>query len=612
MIIMMLNSSQNTLFENPFGFELNNQINKSNWFETNRTLLFRFIFIAIFSLLFCYKSIRNRINSIRLIDKIPGPPVNPYLPWLGHAYIVLALDRCNYKYGTYALIFQMVSSVNRIYSQEGICRMWIGLKPLVLLFRPNDVEIILSRNNLTEKSTEYRFLNSWLGEGLVTSGKQKWRLRRKILTPAFHFRIIEDFLPIINEQSDILIKKLDLIVQNGPKVIDVVSIITLCMLDIICETAMGSKLNLQANSNHEYVEALYNISRIFLIRLMRPWLWNDFIFNQTDYGHLFNRSVSETKKFTMKVIKKRRNQWIEFLSSNQNESGGNLKANNGNKNKLFERNNELSKKLSIHQKKFLPMIETKSADNSNAKRLAFLDLLLQHHLVTKKLTLEDLREEVDTFMFAGHDTTSHAISWILYMLGLHPDVQQKVWQEINSILPNKIDGDDDDDDDDDENYDITIEQIKQMKYLDCVIKEVLRIYPTAPFIGRDLTEDTDINGYLVPKGTTVGIFTYVLHRDPQIFPEPERFRPERFLPENCNGRHPFSFIPFSAGPRNCIGQKFAMNEIKIVTVKIVKRFRLRSIDERDRLVIVGEMILRSLNGIKILFEKRAIKQKKTH
>lgn len=93
----------------------------------------------------------------------------------------------------------------------------------------------------------------------------------------------------------------------------------------------------------------------------------------------------------------------------------------------------------------------------------------------------------------GHDTTSHAISWILYMLGLHPDVQQKVWQEINSILPNKIDGDDDDDDDDDENYDITIEQIKQMKYLDCVIKEVLRIYPTAPFIGRDLTEDTDIS-----------------------------------------------------------------------------------------------------------------------
>lgn len=266
----------------------------------------------------------------------------------------------------------------------------------------------------------------------MTSGKQKWRLRRKILTPAFHFRIIEDFLPIINEQSDILIKKLDLIVQNGPKVIDVVSIITLCMLDIICETAMGSKLNLQANSNHEYVEALYNISRIFLIRLMRPWLWNDFIFNQTDYGHLFNRSVSETKKFTMKVIKKRRNQWIEFLSSNQNESGGNLKANNGNKNKLFERNNEFKQKIidpskkvpsddvgviaeneedfhsngedfdQIKSSKFFHQkhSETKSADNSNAKRLAFLDLLLQHHLVTKKLTLEDLREEVDTFMFA--------------------------------------------------------------------------------------------------------------------------------------------------------------------------------------------------------------------
>lgn len=182
----------------------------------------------------------------------------------------------------------MLLSVNSLY-KDGICRMWIGMKPLVLLYRPNDVEVILSSNTLTQKSAEYRFLNSWLGEGLVTSGRQKWRSRRKILTPAFHFRIIEDFLPIINEQSNILLDKLNRLTIDGETEMDAVPIITLCMLDIICETAMGVKLNLQENSNHEYVESLYNISHIFLTRLMRPWLWPNFTFNLSQSGRLFNR-----------------------------------------------------------------------------------------------------------------------------------------------------------------------------------------------------------------------------------------------------------------------------------------------------------------------------------
>nr|XP_027195023.1 cytochrome P450 4c3-like [Dermatophagoides pteronyssinus] len=410
------------------------------------TSIFTFIIIHI---------IRRQYQLVTLVNKIPGPPVNPWVPWLGHAYIVLDLDRCRYQHGTYALIYQMVSSVNKIYQQEGICRMWIGLKPLVLLYRPDDVEVILNSNTLTQKSAEYRFLNSWLGEGLVTSGRQKWRIRRKILTPAFHFRIIEDFLPIINEQSNILIAKLNRLTSNHTNDMDVVPVITLCMLDIICETAMGVKLNLQANSDHEYVEALYNISRIFLIRLMRPWLWPNITFNLSSSGRLFNRSVEQTKNFTMKVIKERRDDWMTYLSSNQNDQ------------------TMINDFDQIKTSKFF----------KNSNRLAFLDLLLQHHLVTKKLTLEDLREEVDTFMFAGHDTTSHAISWTLYMLGIHQDIQEKLREEIDKVF----------DDCSHSDIDLSIEQIKQLKYLDCVIKEVQRIYPTAPFIGRDLSEDTKIS-----------------------------------------------------------------------------------------------------------------------
>lgn len=212
----------------------------------------------------------------------------------------------------------------------------------------------------------------------MTSSKQKWRVRRKILTPAFHFRIIEDFLPIINEQSNVLVNKLDHLIGTGQQEFDVVPVVTLCMLDIICETAMGVKLNLQADSNHEYVEALYNISRIFLTRLMRPWLWPNLTFNLSTTGRQFNRSVQQTKNFTMKVIKERRDEWVKCLTDSGEESEETVVDN------IDE----------IKKSKFFRKA------GANANRLAFLDLLLQHHLVSKQLSLEDLREEVDTFMFA--------------------------------------------------------------------------------------------------------------------------------------------------------------------------------------------------------------------
>lgn len=126
---------------------------------------------------------------------------------------------------------------------------------------------------------------------MVTSSKSKWKIRRKILTPAFHFRILDDFLPVINEQSSVLIEKIrNILATNEPNsAIDIVPIITLCTLDVICETAMGIKVGVQTNSNLDYVQSLHDISGIFLIRLMRPWLWPDFAFNCSSYGKKFNR-----------------------------------------------------------------------------------------------------------------------------------------------------------------------------------------------------------------------------------------------------------------------------------------------------------------------------------
>ena len=238
-----------------------------------------------------------------------------------------------------------------------------------------------------------------MGEGLITSARQKWRIRRKILTPAFHFRILEDFLPIINEQSNILISKLERDFVDHE--FDVVPVVTLCMLDIICETAMGIKMNLQDNTNNEYVEALYNISHIFLTRLMRPWLWPQFAFNLSTHGKAFNASVQKTKDFSMKVIKERRQEWVEFLEMEAKNNN-----NNGDNGKDLSKNTEIDDYEQFKQSSFF------TSKRNSSTRLAFLDLLLQHHLVSKNMTLEDLREEVDSFMFAVRYLNFHILMFL--------------------------------------------------------------------------------------------------------------------------------------------------------------------------------------------------------
>lgn len=175
-------------------------------------------------------------------------------------------------------------------------------------------------------------------------------------------------------------------------------------------------------------------------------------------------------------------------------------------------------------------------DFPSKKKLALLDLLLQVKAGDAPLSDSDIREEVDTFMFGGHDTTTSGSSFVLYNLAKHPEEQQNVYEEILEIFG------------DDRNRKISFQDLNKLNYLDLVIKESLRLFPPVPYFARILSEDFSAGGYTFPKDTNIVVSPYLMGRDSDNFSDPLKFDPLRFGAETTVEKvNPFAYIPFSAG-----------------------------------------------------------------
>ncbi|CAL4114378.1 unnamed protein product, partial [Meganyctiphanes norvegica] len=308
---------------------------------------------------------------------------------------------------------------------------------------------------------------------------------------------------------------------------------------------MGVNLHTQDEPESKYLQSVSKINGLVQQRAARPWLHPDLLYRILGPYQEFNQALKYLHEFTNSTIRKRKQERIK----NKND---------------------------------INMNETKVVEQKR-RRLAFLDLLLEYSESGCDLSDEDIREEVDTFMFEGHDTTTASLNFTLYLLGLHPDIQEKVHKELEEIFG-------------DSNRAITSEDLGQLKYLECCIKESLRLFPSVPIHSRKINEDLQLGKHLIPAGTSLHVMQYQLHRDPTYFPDPETFKPERFAPELSNARHPYAYIPFSAGPRNCIGQKFAIMEEKIILGNILRHFHIESQVPREDFYVLGELILRPDNG----------------
>ncbi|KAM5232718.1 cytochrome P450 4F2 isoform 2-T3 [Hipposideros larvatus] len=422
---------------------------------------------------------------------------------------------------------------------------WQGpIMPLIILCHPDMVRAITnaSASIAPKDRVFYSFLKPWLGDGLLLSAGDKWSSHRRMLTPAFHFNILKPYLKIFNNSVNIMHAKWQRLASEDSARLDMFEHISLMTLDSLQKCVFSFDSNCQEKPS-EYIAAILELSSLVAKRNDQIFLHMDFLYHLTPNGQRFRRACRLVHDFTDAVIQERR----RTLSDQGVDDF--LKA------------------------------------KAKTKMLDFIDVLLMSKDEDgKELSDEDIRAEADTFMFEGHDTTASGLSWVLYNLAKHPEYQERCRQEVQELLRDR------------EPPEIEWDDLAQLPFLTMCIKESLRLHPPVTVVSRCCTEDITLpDGRVIPKGVTCLISIFGTHHNPLVWPDPEIYDPFRFDPENIKKRSPLAFIPFSAGPRNCIGQIFAMTEMKAVLALTLMRFRVLP-DEAEPLR-KPELILRAEGGL---------------
>ncbi|KAL2763323.1 cytochrome P450 4F2 precursor, partial [Daubentonia madagascariensis] len=424
-------------------------------------------------------------------------------------------------------------------------KIWIGpISPLISLCHPDIIRSVLSASaTIAPKDVFfYSFLKPWLGDGLLLSGGDKWSRHRHMLTPAFHFNILKPYVKIFNNSTDIMHAKWQRLASKGSARLDMFEHISLMTLDSLQKCVFSFDSNCQEKPS-EYIATILELSALVAERSQHILQHIDFLYYLTSDGRRFRKACRLVHNFTDAVIRERRrtlpNQGIdEFLKA-----------------------------------------------KAKTKTLDFIDvLLLSKDEDGKELSDEDIRAEADTFMFEGHDTTASGLSWILYHLARHPEYQERCRQEVRELLRDR------------EPKEIEWDDLAQLPFLTMCIKESLRLHPPVPTISRYCTQDIVLpDGRVIPKGVICLISIFGTHHNPTVWRNPEVYDPSRFDPENIKDRSPLAFVPFSAGPRNCIGQTFAMAEMKVVLALTLLRFRV--LPDRTEPRRKPELVLRAEGGL---------------
>jgi cytochrome P450 len=370
----------------------------------------------------------------------------------------------------------------------------------VLVADPELIRGVLSKHiNRYQKGTfAYSGFKPILGNGLILAEGDLWTQQRSILARAFRAELLHHVVKIANEAVERLMVRLDRIEGTGTPV-DFSPEFRGLTLEVIGQAV----LSLPPEVSNEVFPKLYlPLVEEANLRAFLPFLR----FRPTPGNLKFQRALDQLDKFLTELIERRHRE--------------------GNK---------------LERKDILDRI----MGGSQAETGQALDAA----------GISQLRDEVKTFLLAGHETTSAMLTWALFELSRSPTVMARVIEEAQAAFagtpsPEAI--------------------VKGLKYTEAVLREALRRNTGVPAISREAVEDDVIGPYRVKKGDKIVVAVDAVHQDPKLWPNPERFEPERFLSPLP---HPYAFLAFLAGPRSCIGEHFALIEAKIVLARLVKRYR---------------------------------------
>ncbi|KAL6110958.1 cyp3a7 [Pungitius sinensis] len=419
-----------------------------------------------------------------------------------------------------------------------------GRQPVLCITDPAMIKTILIKECYSLFTNRRNFrLNGQLYDAVSIAEDDQWKRIRSVLSPSFTSGRLKEMFDIMKHHSANLTSSMKKKADKGEP-LELKEFFGPYSMDVVTSTAFSVDIDSLNNPSDPFVANIKKMlkfdffSPIFLIVAFFPFLGP--VMEKMEFS-FFPKSVTDFFYAALQKIKSNR------VHSEQKSRVDFLQLMIDS-----QKNNDLSK------------------EESN-----------------KGLSDHEILSQAMIFLFAGYETSSSSLSFLAYNLATNPDIMKRLQEEVDSTFPNK--------------GPVEYQALMQMEYLDSVINESLRLYPIAPRLERVAKATVEINGIVIPKGMVVMVPTWPLHRDPSLWPEPEAFKPERFSKENKDTIDPYTYMPFGAGPRNCIGMRFALVMMKLAMVEILQRFSFSVCKETE---IPLEMDIQGL-----LMPKRPIKLK---
>nr|WIE06253.1 cytochrome CYP340AB1 [Spodoptera frugiperda] len=465
-----------------------------------------------------------------------APPCYPgALPLIGHGYQLFGNRKQLWIY--------LKKIFNYSLEKGGVLEIWIGTHSVYVLTDPD--EILTVSNSCLNKAYFYEFAKEYLKNGLITSDASTWRSHRKYLDAAFSQKVLETFIDEMNTQTRGLVAHLNAHVDKEP--FDVRQYLINHTLKTVSRTSLGLEVKDQTMIDHAYADALDNLINVYCERVQKVWMHLSCIYQRS--------SLRKREDYLLKIM----NNIIDAV--------------------IVKRRSDLKKKESVEcdtvkPGKFKPVLDQ------------ILQLVDEQHVFSD----EEIREHLDTIVAAAYDTTSGTLTYILLAIGSHPEVQEKIFKEIQEVQPNK-------------NEDITKYDLLKLEYVEAVIKEVLRLYSPMPGVARKIDKDVKLKNYTLRAGSTCIFSFYGVGHHPMWGRDVNEFKPERWFDVANFPTNPNAFGGFGIGRRNCIGKQFAMLVMKLAVVYIVQNYHLYS--DISKLESEYDIVLKPVSGHLISLKHRS-------